>query len=87
MIKSLKTFFLQSEALVIKHLKLNARYKVKFLMTIIVPFTSLLIPFLIFRKLFDAIGDESFGIWTPTNYVIFILTGVSVVIILGFILV
>jgi ABC-type polysaccharide/polyol phosphate export permease len=30
-------------------------------------------------------GDESFGIWTPENYIIFILTGVSIVIILGFI--
>ena len=85
MIKRLKTFFSQLEALVIKHLRLNARYKVKFLMTIIVPFTSLLVPFLIFSKLFDAIGEESFGIWTPTNFVIFILTGVSIVIILSFI--
>jgi len=83
MLKHLKKYLYQLNALVIKDIKLQARYKVKFLVVSFVPFTSFLIPFLIFRKLFQAIGNESFGIWTPENYIIFILTGIFVVIILG----
>ena len=83
MLKRLKKYLYQLEALVIKDIKLQSRYKIKFLVASFVPFTSFLIPFLIFRKLFQAIGDESFGIWTPENYIIFILTGIFVVIILG----
>lgn len=83
MLQRFKKYLYQLETLVIKDIKLNARYKIKFLVAIIVPFTSFLIPFLIFRKIFEAIGDETFGIWTPENYIIFILTGVFVVVILG----
>ena len=83
MLKRLKENLYQLEALVIKDIKLNVRYKIKFLVTAFVPFTAFIVPFLIFRKLFQTIGDESFGIWTPENYIIFILTGIFVVIILG----
>lgn len=83
MLQHFKKYIYQLKTLIIKDIKLNTRYKVKFLVAIIVPFTSFFIPFFIFRKLFSATGDESFGIWTPQNYIIFILTGVFVVIILG----
>ena len=75
----LKNYFYQIETLVIKDIKLKSRYKAKFLFSIIVPFTTFIVPFLIFRTLFKAIGDKSFGIWTPENYIIFILSGIFIV--------
>ena len=78
----LKIYFFQIEALVIKDLKLKSRYKIKFLSSIIVPFTAFIVPLLIFRTLFKAIGNEAFGIWTPENYIIFILSGIFIIILL-----
>ena len=75
----LKGYIYQIETLVIKDIKLKSRYKVKFLFSIVVPFTTFIIPLLIFRTLFKAIGNDSFGIWTPENYIIFILTGIFIV--------
>jgi len=75
----LKNYFYQIETLVIKDIKLKSRYKAKFLFSIIVPFTTFIVPFLVFRTLFNAIGDKSFGIWSPENYIIFILSGIFIV--------
>jgi len=74
----LKENFYQIEALVIKDLKLQSRFKFKFIFTVVAPFTTFLVPLLVFRTLFKAIGDESFGIWTPENYILFILTGIFI---------
>ena len=79
---SLKIYFLQIRALVIKDLKLKSRYKIKFLFSMVFPITTFIMPLLIFRKLFEATGNESFGIWTPDNYIIFILSGIFFVILL-----
>ena len=78
-----KNYAFQIGALVIKDLKLKSRYKVKFLFSIIVPFTTFLMPLLIFRTVFNTIGDESFGMWTPENYILFILTGIFIVILVN----
>lgn len=82
MLSSLKIYFFQIRALVIKDLKLKARYKIKFLFSMIFPITTFIMPLLIFRKLFKATGNESFGIWTPDNFIIFILSGILFVILL-----
>jgi len=82
-LKRIKNYAYQIGALVIKDLKLKSRYKVKFLFSIIVPFTTFLVPLLIFRTLFKTIGDESFGMWTPENYILFILTGIFIVILVN----
>ena len=74
----LKENFYQIEALVIKDLKLQSRFKFKFLFTVVAPFTTFLVPLLVFRTLFQAIGSESFGIWNPENYILFILTGIFI---------
>ena len=79
----IENYAYQIGALVIKDLKLKSRYKVKFLFSIIVPFTTFLMPLLIFRTLFRTIGDESFGMWTPENYILFILTGIFIVILVN----
>ena len=78
----LKDDIYQIEALVIKEFKLKTRFKVKFIVSIITPVLAFIIPFLIFRKIFQAVGDASFGIWTPHNYIIFLLTGIFVSLIL-----
>ena len=85
MISRLKDLFFECKALVIKDLKLRSRYKAKFLFLIIIPITNFLIPFLIFNKIFEKMGEQSFGIWTPENYVLFILTGVFIVILIDLI--
>lgn len=82
MISHLKLFLYQIHALVIKDLRLKMRYKYKFIFTIILPLTAFIVPLLIFRKLFEAIGNESFGIWTADNYIIFILSGIFIVILM-----
>jgi ABC-type polysaccharide/polyol phosphate export permease len=82
MLSYLKIYFFQIRALVIKDLKLKARYKIKFLSAVVFPITTFIMPFLVFRKLFETIGDDSFGIWTPENYIIFILSGIFIVILL-----
>ena len=85
LLQFLKRNISQTRALVVKDIKLRWRYKAKFLFLIIIPLTNFIIPFLIFNKIFEAIGDESFGIWTPENYIIFILTGIFIVIVLDLI--
>ncbi|MFX1393680.1 MAG: ABC transporter permease [Promethearchaeota archaeon] len=85
MLKKIKKNISQTKALVIKDLKLRSRYLVKFLLLIVIPFTNFILPLLVFNKIFDEIGEESFGIWTPENYIIFILTGVMIVIVLDLI--
>lgn len=85
MLQEIKKNISQTKALVIKDLKLRSRYIAKFLLLIIIPFTNFIIPLLVFNKIFEEIGDESFGIWTPDNYIIFILTGVFIIIILDLI--
>ena len=75
----LKDYYYQIIPLVIKDIKLKSRYKTKLLFVLVVPFTTFLVPLLIFRTLFKAIGNESFGIWTPENYIVFILTGIFIV--------
>jgi len=82
MLSSLKIYFFQIRALVVKDLKLKARYKIKFLFSVVFPITTFIMPLLIFRKLFEATGEESFGIWTPDNFIIFILSGIFIVILL-----
>lgn len=82
-LKRIEIYAYQIGALVIKDLKLKSRYKVKFLFSIIVPFTTFLMPLLIFRTLFKTIGDDSFGMWTPENYILFILTGIFIVILVN----
>ncbi len=82
MLSSLKIYFFQIRALVIKDLKLKSRYKVKFLFSMVFPITTFIMRLLIFRRLFEATGDESFGFWTPDNYIIFILSGIFIVILL-----
>ena len=82
MISHLRIFIYQIYALLIKDLRLKARYKLKFLFTIIIPFTTFIVPLLIFRKLFEATGNESLGIWTADNYIIFILSGIFIVILM-----
>ncbi|MFX1444102.1 MAG: ABC transporter permease [Promethearchaeota archaeon] len=77
-LKLIKIQFYQLGALVIKDIKLKSRYKAKFAFAIVTPFTTFIVPFLIFRKIFDSIGNESFGIWTPENYILFILTGIFI---------
>ncbi len=84
MITEFKNYYLVLEALLVKELKLKMRYRFKFIFSIITPLLGFIIPFLIFRKLFQAIGNQSYGIWTPQNYIIFILTGVFVVLIFRF---
>ncbi|MBD3338489.1 MAG: hypothetical protein GF353_05250 [Candidatus Lokiarchaeota archaeon] len=76
----LKNYTFQLFTLVIKDIKLKTRYKMKYIFPIVVPFTSFLVPLLIFRTLFESMGEESFGIWTPDNYIIFILSGVFIVV-------
>ncbi len=75
----LKAYYYQIVPLIIKDMKLKFRYKAKFLFAILVPFTSFIVPLLIFRTLFNTLGKKSFGIWTPENYIIFILTGIFIV--------
>ncbi len=79
-LRFVKDYLFQLQALIIKDLKLKSRYKVKFLFSIVVPFTTFIVPLLVFRTLFKAIGNESFGIWNPENYIIFILSGMFIVI-------
>lgn len=85
MLNSIKDNLKLLSALVIKEFKLKFRYKYKFILSIINPSLGFIIPYLVFRKLFQALGDDSFGIWTPQNYVIFILTGIIVVLIINII--
>ena len=82
MISHLRIFISQIYALLIKDLKLKSRYKLKFIFAIIIPFTTFIVPLLIFRKLFEASGNEPFGIWTSENYMIFILSGIFIVILM-----
>ena len=82
MISYLKIYFSQIRALVIKDLKLKSRYKLKFLSSIITPLTTFIMPLLIFRTLFKTIENKSFGIWTPENYIIFILSGIFIIILM-----
>ncbi|MHA1147604.1 MAG: hypothetical protein ACTSR8_05115 [Promethearchaeota archaeon] len=51
-------------------------------MSIFIPIFNFLIPFLIFQQLFRVNEGKSFGIWTPENFIIFILTGVNIALIL-----
>ncbi len=76
---SINNYFYQLKALIIKDLKLKTRYKVQYLFSILTPLFTFIIPYLIFMKLFEAIGDKSFGIWTPHNFIIFVLTGLFVI--------
>ncbi|MHA1284916.1 MAG: ABC transporter permease [Promethearchaeota archaeon] len=85
MIESFKKYYNELNALIIKELRLKLRYKFKLLFALIIPILAFIIPYLIFQKIFKIIGDKSFGIWTPQNYIIFLLTGIFVSLILEFI--
>ena len=75
----LKIFIIIIATLVIKEIKLKSRYKAKFLFSVVAPFSTFIVPLLVFRTLFSSIDEGSFGIWTPENYIIFILSGIFIV--------
>lgn len=81
-LRQFRNYFYQIRALIIKDLRLKSRYKLKFFVSILAPLTTFIMPLLVFRTLFKTIGDESFGIWTPENYILFILSGVFIVVLL-----
>ncbi|MGQ4874921.1 MAG: ABC transporter permease [Promethearchaeia archaeon] len=85
MLIRIKKYYNEISALIIKELRLKLRYKFKFLSTIIVPVLAFIVPYLVFQKIFSVIGDKSFGIWTPQNYILFILTGIFVALIIEYI--
>ncbi len=55
-----------------KNIKLNIRFKYHFIMRFIDPIISIIMPLIIFNKLFDF--NQSFGPWTPETYGIFLLS-------------
>ncbi len=85
MISEIKRNYNQLLALIIKEFRLKYRYKYKLISSYVSPIMSFIIPFLVFQKIFEASSEGSFGIWTPNNYIIFILTGMFVSLILEFV--
>ncbi len=59
-------------ALAEKNIKLKMRYKYQVLFRYISPIIGILMPLIIFRALFSF--NQSFGIWTQENYIIFLLS-------------
>ena len=59
-------------ALAEKNIKLKMRYKYQVLFRYISPIIGILMPLIIFSALFSF--NQSFGIWTQENYIIFLLS-------------
>ncbi|MEJ2249423.1 MAG: hypothetical protein P8Y97_07170 [Candidatus Lokiarchaeota archaeon] len=61
----------QVMALTEKNIKLQTRFKFQVVFGYINPIISIIIPLIIFRKIFDF--NQSLGPWTNANYLIFVL--------------
>ena len=68
----------QIYAFIAKELKLELRYKEKFILKFFSPLWSFVMPMIIFGKLFQITEGDPIGIWTPENFLFFILTGFCV---------
>ncbi|MEJ2278350.1 MAG: ABC transporter permease [Candidatus Lokiarchaeota archaeon] len=62
----------QVMALTEKNIKLQTRFKFQVVFGYINPIISIIIPLIIFRKIFDF--NQSLGPWTNANYLIFVLS-------------
>jgi ABC-type polysaccharide/polyol phosphate export permease len=63
---------LQVLAITEKNIKLQIRFKFQLIVGLINPILTILMPLIIFNKLFNF--NESFGPWTPQNYIVFLLS-------------
>lgn len=62
-------------------LKLNFRYKLRFITYMLSPIVSLILPIIILGKFFEL--NAQFGPWTKTNYIVFVLMSYNIMLIRG----
>ncbi len=75
--ETIKNNLSQITALTELNLKLNIRYKFGLILSYINPLISIIFPFIILGSIFQF--TENFGPWTPENYLVFIFTGYSII--------
>ncbi|MFX1258135.1 MAG: hypothetical protein ACFFAN_09765 [Promethearchaeota archaeon] len=72
---NLKKNLLQIRAILDKEIKLETRFKGKFLLGYFSLLIRFIMPYIILRKLLEVSLDRSLGIWTADNYLLFLLVG------------
>lgn len=71
----IKGSLLQIRAIVVKEIKLQTRYKGKFILSYFSSLIKFIMPYIILRKILEVSLDKSLGIWTAQNYLLFLLVG------------
>ncbi len=72
----IKRAYVKISAIVEKNIRMKLRFKFHLLMTYISLFISLLMPIIVFGKLFELRAD--IGPWTSNNYIVFIFLGYTI---------
>ncbi|MFX1394685.1 MAG: ABC transporter permease [Promethearchaeota archaeon] len=81
MIKVLKEQLSQIYAIAENNIKLSLRYKINFILRLISPIISIIIPLIILGKFFEY--NAEFGPWNKSNYMIYIFMAYNITLLRG----
>ena len=71
-LKNARENLTQIFAITEKHIKLSLRFKLKFILNLMIPIISILMPLIVLDKFFDF--NVNFGPWNGTNYLVYQFT-------------
>ena len=75
-LKTIRENFSQIYSIAEKHIKLKLRYKVPFILSLVFPIVSILMPIFVLNKFFEF--NAQFGSWNENNYYVYLFLAYNI---------